>query len=440
MRDLFDRLADEAGRLSETGEVYLLNFAGETSDFIRFNRSAVRQPGSVRQASVSIDLIEGYHHAEGSIEVSADWEETQARLAGLFRELRELRKSAPEDPHILYNETPASADHVQEGKLPTPEEAISSVLEAGKDRDLVGLYAGGHIYRGFANSFAQRNWSVSTTFNFDWSFCLNADKAVKTAYAGFDWSAEELAKKAASAADLLKPLAREPRTVPPGHYRVYLAPAALAEITDMMSWGGFGLTGRKTRTSPLMKLVDGKAELSALVTMSENTKEGAAPPFQSAGFIREPTVPLIDQGKAADPLISPRSAAEYGAKTNGASGAETPQSLDMAPGDLPQADVLGALGTGLFISNLWYLNFSDRAAGRLTGMTRFASFWVENGELVAPLSVMRFDETIYNMLGTKLTALTKERDLMLDPSTYGARTTASSRLPGAIIDDFTFTL
>lgn len=42
-------------------------------------------------------------------------------------------------------------------------------------------------------------------------------------------------------------------------------------------------------------------------------------------------------------------------------------------------------------TQLWYLNFSDRPGGRITGMTRFASFWVEDGRIVAPLNVMRFD-------------------------------------------------
>ena len=42
--------------------------------------------------------------------------------------------------------------------------------------------------------------------------------------------------------------------------------------------------------------------------------------------------------------------------------------------------VLRTLDTGLYIGNLWYLNFSDRSACRLTGMTRFASFWVEGGQ------------------------------------------------------------
>jgi predicted Zn-dependent protease len=79
-------------------------------------------------------------------------------------------------------------------------------------------------------------------------------------------------------------------------------------------------------------------------------------------------------------------------------------------------------------------------ACRITGMTRFATFWVENGAIQAPLNVMRFDETLYRMLGENLVALTAERELLLDSSTYGARSTASSRMPGAVVKDFTFTL
>ena len=61
------------------------------------------------------------------------------------------------------------------------------------------------------------------------------------------------------------------------------------------------------------------------------------------------------------------------------------------------------------MNNVWYLNYSDRSACRMTGMTRFATFWVEHGVIQAPLNVMRFDESIYRMLGEHLLGLTAER-------------------------------
>jgi predicted Zn-dependent protease len=73
-------------------------------------------------------------------------------------------------------------------------------------------------------------------------------------------------------------------------------------------------------------------------------------------------------------------------------------------------------------------------------MTRFASFWVENGEIVAPLNVMRFDETLYHILGSNLIALTAEREFIIEADTYEVRSTRSARLPGALVDGFTLTL
>jgi predicted Zn-dependent protease len=165
-----------------------------------------------------------------------------------------------------------------------------------------------------------------------------------------------------------------------------------------------------------------------------------APNFQGAGFIKPDQVTLIEAGSFHHCLVSPRSAKEYGVPTNGASNGETPQSLDMAAGDMPRQDVLQRLDTGVYINNVWYLNYSDRSACRMTGMTRFATFWVEHGVIQAPLNVMRFDESLYRMLGEHLLGLTSERELILNTSTYHQRSTGSSRVPGALVEDFNFTL
>jgi predicted Zn-dependent protease len=112
----------------------------------------------------------------------------------------------------------------------------------------------------------------------------------------------------------------------------------------------------------------------------------------------------------------------------------------MAPGGLDEREALPALDTGLHVSNLWYLNYSDRSAGRITGMTRFATFWVEGGRIVAPVTPMRFDDSIYRMLGSELLELTRKAEMLPDPSTYGERSTASARLPGALLKQMRFTL
>ncbi len=235
-------------------------------------------------------------------------------------------------------------------------------------------------------------------------------------------------------------LARPARSLEPGRYRVYLPPVALEEIVGLLGWGGFGMRAHRTGTTPLRRMVEEGAALSPVVTLSEYTAEGVAPDFQAAGFVRPERVSLIEDGRYRDCLVSPRSAAEYGVPSNGAGDYEAPLSLDMVPGDLPTAEVLQALDTGLYVGNLWYLNYSDRNAGRLTGMTRFATFWVENGRIQGPVNPMRFDETLDHLLGDSLLGLTAEREMLLNPGSYGARSTRSARLPGALVDAVSFTL
>ena len=70
----------------------------------------------------------------------------------------------------------------------------------------------------------------------------------------------------------------------------------------------------------------------------------------------------------------------------------------------------------------------------------FPENMVENGKIESPIKVMRFDESIYQMLGDKLAGLSKERDFLFDSSSYGQRSFASYFLPGALIDAFTLTL
>jgi predicted Zn-dependent protease len=76
----------------------------------------------------------------------------------------------------------------------------------------------------------------------------------------------------------------------------------------------------------------------------------------------------------------------------------------------------------------------------VTGMTRFATFWVEGGRIEAPARVMRWDDTLYRMLGDNLEALTDRAQWILDSRTYGQRSVHTSRVPGALLSRMAFTL
>ena len=65
---------------------------------------------------------------------------------------------------------------------------------------------------------------------------------------------------------------------------------------------------------------------------------------------------------------------------------------------------------------------------------------MEHGVIQAPVNVMRFDDTVYHLLGDGLRGLTREREFLFDAGSYQQRSTRSHHLPGALVDDMTFTL
>jgi predicted Zn-dependent protease len=440
MRAYFDQIAAHADSLLQTGERYTAWFSGEESDFVRFNRSAIRQAGHVLQRELTINLIAGKTHAACKLALSGVLETDTALLGTSLSELRSQLAQLPEDPHLLIASEVTHSNYAPASQLPPSAAMVDQILAAAQGYDMVGILTAGSMVRGFANALGQRNWYETHTFNFDWSLFHQADKAVKNNYAGFAWDEQVLRDKFAQAAQRLALLSTPPVTVPPGDYRVFLSPAAMNELVGMLNWGGLAEKSLRTKRSALRRMQGGEARLHEMVDITEDNLAGLAPAFQAQGFIKPDKVALIRQGRMAGSMVSPRTAAEYGISGNGAGDDESANALCMRGGTLPSAQALAELGTGIYVANLWYLNFSDRASCRITGMTRFATFWVEDGKIKAPLNVMRFDDSLYRILGDNLLALTEETEIIMDDRSYGERRTGGAILPGALVKEMRFVL
>jgi predicted Zn-dependent protease len=440
MQDLFLTLADHAFAALRGGEVLLLNFSGETTDFVRFNHAQVRQPMTVRQAQLGLTLIGGRRRNDLTVALTGSPLQDRGMVSAALQSLRDELPHLPEDPYLLYSTEATQSARDDRGTLPAAADAIADVVDAARGTDLVGILGSGPLMRGFASSLGARHWHAVDAFLLDWSLYLAGDKAVKSAWSGSAWDRAELARRIGDARQHLAHLGTAPRTIEPGEYRAYLAPAALDELLWMLSWGGVSEKAQRTKQSCIQQLVDGHATFSPLVQIAEDIAGGLAPAFDEAGFPRPPRVPLVRDGRHAGSMVSPRTAAEYGIASNGASEDEGMAAMSVGAGTLAEDDVLAALDTGLYVGNLHYLNFSDRTHGRITGMTRFATFWVERGRIVAPVNVMRWDDTLYRMLGTQLEALTDRPHWVLDADTYGQRSVQTSRVPGALLRGMAFTL
>lgn len=427
----FFALAERIESALAGGEILFCGLSGEVSDFCRLSRGRIRQAGGVRTATLSMTLIDGARQAEAVLDLCGDPDRDLALARDLLGRLRERLPYLPEDPYLSFSSEPRQEQRQVGGDLPDPRSVISDLVQGAGGLDLVGIWASGEVSEGLASSIGHRLWHGSRSYNLDWSAYLEADRAVKATIGGLDWDPARLEDRLADMRRGLDIMSRPARTLEPGRYPAYLAPAALGELMDMLAWGGFDLKSHRTRQTPLLKLVRGERAFHPALSIREDNARGLLPGFTGEGFAKPGAVDLIEAGRFGRCLVDARDGKEYGEQVNAAGG--WPESLSVAPGEIPEAEVAGRLGTGLFIGHLWYCNWSDPNECRVTGMTRFGTFWAEGGELVAPVSVMRFDDSLYHLLGDRLAGLTRERELMISPGTYDGRNTASQLVPGILV-------
>ena len=432
MKDFFHALADAVCRLPQAAsagtavERVTLYLASEQSDFVRFNRSALRQMTTVEQHKTTVAVVAGQRRAAASTTLSGDAKADLARLLAMRDALARDLPMVPPDPHLQMPQsivdtlrddcddcTPShdgrghqpsarspagglgqagrgiaggDGSHRRDaGGLPPVEEVVAQVLEQSRGLDLVGFHASGPVIAAFADSRGQRNWHRIRNFHLDWSLYCGTDAAVRDrrssrcmpAPAGMPpssaagWRSREPGSRCSSA-----PRARShPAPIAPGSSR-WPWRRSWALLPGAVSASSSGAPALPRWAS----WFSGAVALSQQFDLCEATAEGIAPAFTSTGHVRPPSVPLVSAGRCAQTLVSPRSAAEFGLPAN-ADDDEYPASLALAGGTLAAADALAALDSGLWIGNLWYLGYSDRQACRMTGMTRFACFLVERGEI-----------------------------------------------------------
>ena len=439
MQNYFKKISDLLFNALESSEILILNFDAEETDFVRYNKSKIRQAGRVHQVSLDINLIKKGKTLRSSLRLSTEYDKDKTLLVRTLFFLRREVNELPKDPYLIYEKNINSSNLIDDQGL-NAQDMSSRILDISSSHDMVGILSSGKIVKGFANSLGQFNWHESDSFNFDWSLYDDNGKAVKQNYADRKWNQDTFTRLYAESAQQLSVISNDEQKVEPGSYRVYLSPSALNEIIDMMSWGGFSYKANKIGSSPLHLMAKGDREFDKSVSFSEDLSNGISPKFHSDGFIKPNNTELITEGKYQKSLISPRSALEYSVKHNAAEDYESPVSIKLETGEINSKKILETLDTGIYLNNLWYLNFSDRNNARVTGLTRFGCFYVKDGELIGPINTMRFDETMYNIFGTKLAGLTNEQQLLMDTSTYEQRSVHSSTIPGAVVEDFRLTL
>ncbi|MCH7733072.1 MAG: TldD/PmbA family protein [Candidatus Marinimicrobia bacterium] len=441
MEPLFNQISDALLITLNKDEHLKLSFSGENSQFIRINNHKVRQTGLVQERNLSLNLIRNSRTCSGAITLTGYLEIDLLYAQSELERLRSEVDQLPEDPFIALPINLGSSHSVTPSDLLDKEKVIPALMPALQGLDVTGIWASGIIARGTANSAGQKHWFETGSYSLDCSFVTPEHKMVKGTFAGSSWDQVGYEKFIEDSRKKLEIMNRKPVKLKPGNYRAWFAPSSVGDFLGMFSWYGLSEGTIRQGKSAFLKMHNDGAKLSEKFSISEDFTSGIVPRFNTEGEVASEKLELIKNGHLINTLVSTRTANEYGIESNFADpNGEYIRMPVMSEGDLDEENVLKELGTGLYLSNLWYLNWSDNTGGRITGMTRYACFWVENGEIVAPIESMRFDDTLYNFFGDELEAVGSKAELLPTVDTYFERQLGGTICPGILVKSFSLTL
>ena len=421
-------------------ELLTLSFTGEESQFIRLNNAKIRQTGLVNDADIHMKMIANGTTCTGSFTLSGNDDIDRKRAECEIERMRLESTQILKDPYLINPVGSGSSREIKRSSGLGFKDAVDAILPAIQGVDFVGILSNGKMYRGNSNSLGQEHWFETESFSLDYSLVATNHQMVKGTFAGTDWDQNEYEHYLRQSKKKLELMELSPVKVETGNYKTWFEPAAVSDFLSMFSWNGISEASIQQGCSGFGKMRNDGARLSSKFSISEDFSSGLVPKFNSDGEVSDKELKIISSGELKNTLVSSRTANEYNRTSNFAEAGEYLRSPFMEPGALDQSDVLKEIDKGLYLSNIHYLNWSDNPNGRITGLTRYACFWVENGEIVGPIDTMRFDDSFYNYFGDNLLQVGNKTEFIPNTSTYGNREIGGTTCPGILADSFALTL
>lgn len=231
---------------------------------------------------------------------------------------------------------------------------------------------------------------------------------------------------------------REPRGVEPGEYTVVLEPLAVSSALLFASYAGFGAREVAEEGSFLCGRI-GERIFPEELALADDAFDPLFPklPFDGEGTPRT-RVPLLEGGALRGFVTDRRWARERGTANTGhaclqpSAGGPRAESLVLAPGALPDAELVAGVERGLLVTQFHYTNLIEPRDLVLTGMTRNGTYLIEDGRVVGSVKNLRFTQGLVEAL-QNVTGVGSEQRVA------GALFEGEAVLPSLRIDGFRFT-
>ena len=444
-KEIYNTICSQVYSTLEEGEGLTIYMEGENSQYFRFNDSKIRQTGIIEDYNVTLSLYHGKKSLQATTTISSDIDYSVKNLISEINGLRDPLSLIPENNFTAFPEKFDSLEVYREGDLPDREEILDILMGIIDSKNLTGVWTSGKIFRASSTSKGTHHWFEKDSFIFDFSLIDAKENMVKILYPGSDWNKDDFVEAFDDASKRLQLMDKPKLELKPGKYRVWFEPHAVADFVDMLNWNGVSEASLRNGSSCLLKMRKDNIKLSEKFSLDESFDRKSTASFNSRSEVSG-NVSLIKHGILKNTLINSKTALEYGLNSNYAEDVnswgmgEYLRAPFMHGGDIKLDERLKKLGTGIFISNIHYLNWSDNLGGRITGLTRYACYWVEDGKMVAPIKTMRFDDSFYNFFGDNLEAVGETVLSRPVIETYDGRNPGETTCPGILVNDFELTL
>ena len=378
--------------------------SAEKQSWVRFAQDTVSTSGSVERTRVSVSASFGKRAGSATTEdVSPDG------IARVVRTASDFAKLLPASPERMPAVPPqryaaiAAWDAGAAGASATDRASrAGSVLAVAKGAGLVG--AGYHevteTVRVFASSTGASGTHRATEATLECTLRSTDGKQSGWA-AGYGprlgaIDAGAIARRAADKATRWK----DPIALEPGRYTAILEPAALEPLLGYLS-GSLDRRaadeGRSAFSAPGGKTRIGEALFSERVRLASDPADKAFPgsPFAEDGLAAKRFV-AIEKGTLVGLPIS-----RYWAKEKklspSAAGSNWVLSVDGAdPNDIE--GLIASTERGILVTRLWYVRMLSPQNLTVTGLTRDATFLVENGQVTSPIRNFRVNQSLLDLL------------------------------------------
>ncbi|MDP4011383.1 MAG: TldD/PmbA family protein [Candidatus Roizmanbacteria bacterium] len=197
---------------------------------------------------------------------------------------------------------------------------------------------------------------------------------------------------------------KNPQDIEPGEYEVILEPQAVSEMMAFFQWYGPNARMYHEGASPLSGKIGTQVFGKNITIIDDPFHESVFPmPFDFEGFPKK-KITFVKNGILKNIAYDSYYAQRFHEKNTGhalpAPNTMGPIPLHMyiAPGDKTREEMIKNVKRGLLVTRLWYVRVLNPKMLNVTGMTRDATFLIENGKIIHPVKNLRFNQSIPDAL------------------------------------------